>query len=186
MGSLSSSASYVRHIQTLHVAKHEHHCLLALQQPECDHHGCSGFAAASVRQSRQTLRNWQAYSACPCGSQGICIHLGPQTFSKHMMQLKSHLKVHDITARAVLLWPKAYPRSILYSAYSMCFMWHTWLLVRELGGHRSLFTADNVIFVQNLPAVIWKALCSSLGSHQSLHTLSLAGSGIGDSTLQVQ
>jgi hypothetical protein len=38
---------------------------------------------------------------------------------------------------------------------------------------------------QSLPAAIWKALCSSLGAHQNLQTLSLAGSAIGDATLQV-
>ncbi|DBB01949.1 TPA: hypothetical protein ACH3X1_000538 [Trebouxia sp. C0004] len=37
----------------------------------------------------------------------------------------------------------------------------------------------------SLPAAIWKALCSSLGAHQNLQTLSLGGSGIGDATLQV-
>ena len=40
--------------------------------------------------------------------------------------------------------------------------------------------------LQSLPAAIWKALCSSLGAHQHLQTLSLAGSAIGDTTLQVR
>jgi len=42
-----------------------------------------------------------------------------------------------------------------------------------------------LVRLQSLPAAIWKALCSSLGAHQNLQTLSLAGSAIGDATLQV-
>ena len=42
-----------------------------------------------------------------------------------------------------------------------------------------------LVGLQSLPAAVWKALCSSLGAHQSLQTLSLAGSAIGDATLQV-
>lgn len=40
--------------------------------------------------------------------------------------------------------------------------------------------------LQNLPSVIWKALGLSMSNHQNLQVLSLAGSGIGDATLQVR
>ena len=43
-----------------------------------------------------------------------------------------------------------------------------------------------LVELQSLPAAIWKALCSSLGAHENLQTLSLAGSAIGDATLQVR
>ena len=42
-----------------------------------------------------------------------------------------------------------------------------------------------LMVMQNLPPAIWKVLGSSLGAHQNLQTLSLAGSGIGDTILQV-
>ena len=42
-----------------------------------------------------------------------------------------------------------------------------------------------LVGLQSLPAAIWKALCSSLGALQNLQTLSLAGSAIGNATLQV-
>ena len=42
-----------------------------------------------------------------------------------------------------------------------------------------------LVGLQSMAAAIWKALCSSLGAHQNLQTLSLAGSAIWDATLQV-
>ena len=42
-----------------------------------------------------------------------------------------------------------------------------------------------MMMLQSLPPALWKALCGCLGTHESLRSLSLAGSSIGDANLQV-
>ncbi|KAL0039275.1 hypothetical protein WJX79_001133 [Trebouxia sp. C0005] len=55
--------------------------------------------------------------------------------------------------------------------------------IKEVLAHGTAL--EELTIGMSLPAAVWKALCSSLGAHQSLQTLSLAGSAIGDATLQV-